>query len=167
MGKRGPKAILTQEQEQLILAGVAGGQTCRILAATFGVCKSTIWRLTRRHDNALFVKALRAEMRARNLGRLSGIGTKVLEKLDERLKTPLGRTGAQDVDALARAAFNLEKTASSLSGELKSEFGTGLAVQVILPAWAGTYAQEPAPAIVPHAPAPASMDAPMLPAVDS
>lgn len=135
MAKPGPKAILTQEQEQLILAGVAAGQTCRVLAGTYGVCKSTIWRLTRRHDNALFVKAMRAEMRARNLGRLAGIGGKVLEKLDARLDLPLGRSGAQDVDALARAAFNLEKTASSLSGELKQELSAGIAVQVILPAW--------------------------------
>jgi hypothetical protein len=157
MAKPGPKAILTQEQEQLILAGVAAGQTCRILASTFGVCKSTIWRLTRRADNALFVKALRAEMRARNLGRLAGIGGKVLEKLDKRLDLPLGRSGAQDVDALARAAFNLEKTASSLSGELKQDFGTGIAVQVILPAWAGpqTPASVPAThALVSHGPEP-------------
>lgn len=165
MAKPGPKAILTQEQEQKILAGVAAGQTCRVLAGAFGVSLSTIWRLTRRADNALFVRALRAEMRARNLGRLANIGGKVLEKLDEKLDKPLGPRGPADVDALARAAFNLEKTASSLSGELKSDFGTGIAVQVILPAWAG--APMGAHALAPIAPALPPADTFPPPPVDS
>jgi hypothetical protein len=156
----GPKALISSEQEQQILAAVAGGQPIRVLAEHWGVSPSTIWRVTRRHDNPLFIKALRAEIRSRNLKRLARVGTKVLDKLDNRLSQPLGKTGAMEVDALARAAFNLEKTSASLSGELAKVVGTGIAIQVMLPDWAGGTGNAPPahvdagpPALPEHMPA--------------
>jgi hypothetical protein len=149
---------LTPHEQAQVLAEIVGGQPMHAVAAAHGVTRGTIWRILKRGDNPEFIKQLRGELRARTQARLRKITPRVLDALAVKLAS---KGSAPDIDALARAVLNLEKTAASVSGELKANAQAGAVVQVLLPGWAAP-AQAALPAPVDTAPAHAVTIAPVF-----
>lgn len=85
------------------------------IAAVLGVNTVTIWRWLKLEENKQIVEDIRSAMKAEVIKRASPVAQAVLDKLmkgvDGTEMTPT------EIDALSRAALNLEKIAASNAGD--------------------------------------------------
>lgn len=138
---------LSESQKTEALALIANGHTQTQVANKFGVSMDVIHRLVKKSENSQKIADLRESIRVRTLKRLKKLQPLIVDltqsKADQLVDKPVVTVqDAATLDALSRAALNMEKVASSASGEaLKLAQAQG-GVSITIAPWASAKAPE-------------------------
>jgi len=138
-GKASPDAVLTRippTLEAKIISASAGGLTIREIAKALDISRSTVGRVLARGDTWAVVSRVREQIRVTVADSLATVQPLALTRVHEALAAE--KVIAKDVDALSRAALNLEKIGASVSGENRQPVVAPGKVEVTinLPEWA-------------------------------
>lgn len=138
--------LLTLTQETQALALIAEGKTKTEVAQTFGVSLNVISKLAKQEANSQLIAKLRESTRVRTLRRARKAQPMVLDLVVNKVESMQGQPAKlQDsaaLDALTRAAANLEKVSSSASGELLKSLGNTGGVIIQIAPWAAAQPQQ-------------------------
>jgi hypothetical protein len=125
------------EVKAQIAAGVAQGHTYAQIAANSGVTVWTVRKIVAEPQTRAFIEACRAVVKEKsaralveNTAALSDVIKTALAKVD------LTKITAKDIDALSRAALNMEKIAASVAGDSKPAPTERTEIIIRWPDWA-------------------------------
>ena len=133
--------LLSPVQETQALALIAEGKTKTEVAELFGVSLNVISKLSRTEANSQLIAKLRESIRVRTLKRSRKLTPSILDLIQAHAdslvdKPKLSVQDAATLDALSRAALNLEKVSSSASGEALKALGQTGGVLIQIAPWA-------------------------------
>ena len=133
--------LLSPVQETQALALIAEGKTKTEVAELFGVSLNVISKLSRTEANSQLIAKLRESIRVRTLKRSRKLTPSILDLTQAHAdslvdKPKLSVQDAATLDALSRAALNLEKVSSSASGEALKALGQTGGVLIQIAPWA-------------------------------
>jgi len=132
-----PVTAITPQNLTKVLELAASGHTQSAIAKTLGISVRSVQRMLSDPLVKQALTDLRLVLRVQALQGAQAIVPAAQAWLAEVVK---GKTSAKDADALSRALLNLEKVASSASGENREPKGgaSGTVVQIaVLPGWGG------------------------------
>jgi predicted transcriptional regulator len=141
-----PPKVMTPIQETQALALLAEGKTKTEVADLFGVSINVISRLSRVEENSQLIAKLRESTRVRTLKRARKLNPLLADLAQEHAESIAGKPktvqGATILDALSRAALNMEKVSSSASGEALKLLGQTGGVLIQIAPWAAAQPQQ-------------------------
>ncbi len=117
--------------EGKIIAALASGLIAKEVAQAVGVHPKTVYRLARKQENARLLSELRSELRARTMQHVARTQPKLLNRLEQEVE----QGEARDLDALSRAALNLEKVSASVAGGMAERQQAPVQVAVVFADW--------------------------------
>jgi hypothetical protein len=145
-----------------VAASVASGQTYAQVAKAVGISVWTVRKIAQEPQTRAFIAACRAVIKEKsakalldNTASLADVIGAALKNVDTSKVTP------KDVDALSRAALNMEKIAASVSGEGREPRTAAPTIQLVVKI--ADYAKNPEPEIIESI---ASSEPKALPGVD-
>lgn len=142
-----PPKLLSLTQETQALALIAEGKTKTQVAEMFDVSVNVISKLAKQEQNSQLIAKLRESTRVRTLKRLRKLNPAIVDLTQAHAdslvdKPKLTVQDAATLDALSRAALNMEKVASSASGEALKALGNTGGVVIQIAPWAAAQPQQ-------------------------